>query len=109
DRPRANHEDPPPRHGLRRPQDARQRLDPHAVELTERVRQRNAVRCAEQLREATGRDPLLAKLAARRLVAGEAARARAAWHAVHDRDAVAVLEHARNLVSQYGAARRPAE
>jgi len=99
----------PARHRRGGSQDTRKRLDPHAVELAERVRQRDAVRRAKLLREAAGRDPQLAKLAAGRLVAGETALARAARHSVHDRHAVAVLQHARDLVPQHGAPHRTTE
>ena len=65
--------------------------------------------CAQQLGKATGCDPQLAKLAARRLMAGQAALTRSARDAVHDRDTRAVLELAHDLVAEHGARRRAAE
>ena len=64
---------------------------------------------AQPLGEAAGRDPQLAELAAGRLVAGEAALAGPAGHAVHDGHARAVLELARDLVPEHGARSGAAE
>ena len=104
DRSGADDEHPAGRHELGRPQHTRKRLDPDAVVVAHRVGQRHAMARAHPLGEPAGRDPQLAKLAACGLVAGEAALARAARDAVHDRHACAVLELARDFVTEHGAA-----
>ena len=109
DRAATDDEHAPARHALGGAQHARERLDPDAVVLLEAVRQRDAMCRAQRLGKAAGRDPQLAKLAAGRLMAREAPLACPARDAVHDGDARAVLELARDLVTEHAAGGGAAE
>ena len=105
DRSGADDEHAAVRHELGRAQHARERLDPHAVMVAHGVGQGHAMARAQPLREPARLDPQLTKLAARRLMTGKTALAGAARDAMHHRDASAVLELARDLVTEHGPGR----
>ena len=86
----ADDEHPAPGYPLGATEDARERLDVRPAGVVDGVRQLDPAVGADPLGEAAGNDRRLRELLARRLVAGEAAAARAAAGVVDQGDAAAV-------------------